>query len=397
MSATAAGRPIGRARWGTATVFAVHGAVTGSFAARLPWVAAHVGVGAGRLGVALLMPGVGAMLAMPFSGRLAHRYSFRPLVAVTIAAWCASLILPALATSLVLLCGALLVYGAAAGLADMAMNAHGALVERRIGRSVMSSFHGLWSVGVLLGSAVSALAARVGLDARLEFLAVAGALIAIGVAASRALVDDPAPEDGAEPPHFALPTRPVVVIGLIGLCAVFGELAGMDWSAFFLRHELRASASTAALAVTVVSATMATARLVGDRVIRVLGATRTVRLSAACAASGTGVVLWAPTLGAALGGFALLGIGVAVVVPLVFAAAGRIGPHPARSIAGVAGIAYGSGLLAPGTIGAVASVSSLRVSFGVVGGLLVAMGLAAGALRGHSPLPDVAPLASGPV
>src|SRR3954449_8548535 len=122
-----------RARRATAAVFAVHGAVTGSFAARVPWIAGHVGLDVGHLGFALLMPGIGAMIAMPFSGRLAHRYAFRPLVAVTIAAWCASLVLPALPTSFVVLCVVLLAFGAAAGLADMAMNAQGVLVEKAYG------------------------------------------------------------------------------------------------------------------------------------------------------------------------------------------------------------------------------------------------------------------------
>ena len=98
------------------------------------------------------MPGLGALLAMPFSGRLAHRHAFRPLVTTTIVAFCGSLALIALPTSLALLCVALLVFGATAGLADMAMNTQGVLVEKVLGRSVMSSLHGFWSVGLLLGS-----------------------------------------------------------------------------------------------------------------------------------------------------------------------------------------------------------------------------------------------------
>src|SRR5262252_8618722 len=81
-----------RARGATAVVFAVHGCVTGSFAARIPWIASHVGVGVGGLGVALLMPAIGALLAMPFSGRLAYRYALRPFVTVSIVACCAALV-----------------------------------------------------------------------------------------------------------------------------------------------------------------------------------------------------------------------------------------------------------------------------------------------------------------
>jgi MFS family permease len=127
---------------------------------------------------------------------------------------------------------------------------------------------------------------------------------------------------------------------------------------------------------------MAGVRLIGDRVNQRLGPVVTVRISGACAAAGAMVVVLAPNLAVGLGGFALLGIGVAVVVPLVFAAAGRVGPHPARSIAGVAGIAYGSGLAAPGVIGGIASAASLKAAFCIVAGLVLVVALAGGVVRG---------------
>ncbi len=358
--------------------------MTGSFAARLPWIASHVGVGVGQLGVALLMPGIGAMLAMPFSGRLAHNHRFRPLVTATIVAWCASLVLPALPTSLGALCAVLLVYGAAAGLADMAMNAQGVLVEKAIGRSVMSSLHGCWSAGVLAGSAASALAADAGLAAGPQFMLVAIVLATIGAWAARALLNDAVAGIDAAPPRFALPTRTILLLGLVGLCAVFGEQAGTDWSALYIRRVLAGSPSVAALAVSAFALTMATTRLIGDRAIRRLGPVRTVQLSSACAATGAVVVVLAPDLGVGLAGFALLGVGVAAVVPLVFAAAGRIGPHPARSIAGVAGISYASGLMTPAVIGGIAAASSLKLSFCVVAGLVAFMAPAATVLRSAS-------------
>ena len=370
-----------RARRGTAAVFLVHGCVTGSFAARLPWIKMHTGIDVGHLGIALLGPGVGALLAMPFSGRLAHRYALRPLTAVTIAIWCFALIPTAFVDSFTLLCIALVVFGASAGLADMAMNAEGVLVEKEIGRSVMSSFHGFWSTGVLAGSAVSALASHGGVDPRLQFVVEAVVLAAAGVAGAQLLIDDPAASDAPAPPRFALPTRPVLIIGLVGLCAVFGEQAGTDWSALYIRRELGGSASVAALAVSSFAVAMAVVRLLGDRVIRRLGPVRTVRISGVCATCGALVVVAANDLAVGLIGFALLGIGVAVVVPLVFAAAGRVGPLPARSIAGVAVVSYGSGLIAPGVIGGIASASSLTVAFCVVACLVAAMTLAAGVLR----------------
>jgi predicted MFS family arabinose efflux permease len=376
-----------RARVATATIFAVHGAVMGSFAARLPWVAGHVGVGAGGLGIALLMPGVGGMLAMPASGRLVHRHDLRSLTRVLILAWCAALLLPALPTSLVLLCLVLVLYGAAAGLSDVAMNAHAVVVEQRYGRSVMSGMHGWWSVGGLVGSAVAAGALRVTADARLHFLVAAAVLAAISVAASSWLLPHrPEPEVEA-PPAFALPSLAVLPIGLIGLCAVFAEGASLDWSAVYVHTVLGRSDSTAALTVAIFSVSMATARLAGDHVVRRIGPVTTVRIAGLCATVGALGVVLADNVVIVVGGFALIGIGVAVVVPLTFAIAGRIGPHPARSIAGVAGVAYGSGLVAPGVIGGIAALSSLTWSFTLVVVLAAAVAAGAGAFRpvGGSP------------
>jgi predicted MFS family arabinose efflux permease len=374
-----------RARIATGVVFAVHGAVMGSFAARVPWVASHVGVGVGGLGIALLMPGLGAMLAMPASGRLVHRHDLRSLTRVLILAWCAALLLPALPISLVLLCGVLVLYGAAAGLADVAMNAHAVVVEQRYGRSVMSGMHGCWSVGVLAGAAAAALAVRVTPDARPHFLLAAAVLAVISVLASSWLLPHRPEPDVDAPPAFALPSRAVLLIGLIGLCAVFAEGAGLDWSAVYVHTVLGHPASTAALTVATFSVCMAAARFAGDRVVRRVGPLATVRLAGLCATAGALDVVLTRNIVMVVAGFALIGAGIAVVVPLVFAAAGRIGPHQGRSIAGAAGIAYGSGLIAPGAIGGIARLSSLTVSFVFVVLLTAAIAAGAGILR---PAPD---------
>ena len=373
------------ARVATSVIFAVHGAVTGTFAARLPWLADHVGVSAGGLGVALLMPGLGALAAMPLSGRLTHRYDLRSLTRVLILLWCAALILPALPTSLPVLCVVLAVYGATAGVADVAMNAQAVVIEQGYGRSVMSAFHGCWSVGGLAGSAAAVLAARHEVDARVHFAATAVVLGLVAlIASTRLLPHRPEPEVDA-PPAFALPTRAVLPIGLIGLCAVFAEGASLDWSAVYVRDVLGNSASTAAATVAVFSISMAVARFGGDRLVRRLGPVATVQLVALCAAVGALAVVLGRHVVPVMAGFGLLGAGIAVVVPLVFAAAGRLDEHPGRNLAGVAGIAYGSGLIAPGVIGGIAHVSSLTTSFMVVTALVALMGVCAPVLRPKSP------------
>ncbi len=372
------------ARAATSAIFVVHGAVTGTFAARVPWIADHVGVGAGGLGVALLMPGVGALLAMPVSGRLNHRFDLRRLTRVLILCWAAALILPSLPAGLPLLCLTLVVYGAAAGLADVAMNAEAVLVEERYGRSVMSSFHGWWSVGGLAGSGTAAFAARAGLDARAHFAATAMVLAVIALVASTRLPGHRAAPGLDEPPAFALPSRAVLAIGLVGLCAVFAEAGGLDWSAVYVRDRLHNPASTAAVTVSVFSVSMALARFAGDRVVHRFGPVMTVRMVGGLATAGALTVVLGHSTVLVIAGFGLMGAGIAVVIPLVFAAAGRIGDNPGRSLAGVAGIAYGSGLIAPGVIGGIAHASSLTVSFTLVAVLTAVMGAFGTVLRSRA-------------
>ncbi|WP_328680251.1 MFS transporter [Streptomyces sp. NBC_00322] len=366
-----------RARYAIAAVFCVHGAVTGSFATRIPWIQDHASVGAGQLGLALAFPALGASVAMPLAGAVSHRFGARNALRGLIVLWTLSLTLPSFAPNLLALCAALFVFGAAAGMSDVAMNALGVETENRLDRSIMSGLHGMWSAGALIGSAGGTLAAHLGSDARLHHALAALTLTVLGLAACQGVLDLRSAPDEAPPPRFALPPRSALVIGAIGFCAVFAEGASLDWSAVYLRDEMDTSAGLAAASTTAFALTMAVARLAGDRIVDRFGPVRTVRVGGVLATAGGLLVVVAPHPAVAMTGFAFIGLGVAVVVPLAFAAAGRSGPNPSQAIAGVATITYTSGLIAPSAIGAVADATSLVVSFGLV--TLLAFGLVAGA------------------
>ncbi|UNM13949.1 MFS transporter [Streptomyces formicae] len=373
-----------RARYAVAAVFCVHGAVTGSFATRVPWIQDHAGVGAGLLGVALAFPAIGASVAMPLAGAISHRFGARNALRGLLALWTLALSLPALAPNVYALCAALFVFGATAGMSDVAMNALGVEVENRLDRSIMSSLHGMWSVGALLGSAGGTLAAHLGSDARIHHLLASAVLTVAGLVACQGVLDLRSTPDEEPPPRFALPPRSAVIIGAIGFCGVFAEGASLDWSAVYLRDELGTSAGLAAASTTAFALTMAVARLVGDRGVDRFGAVRTVRVGGVLATAGGVLVVLAPHPGAAMAGFGCIGLGIAVVVPLAFAAAGRSGKNPSLAIAGVATITYTSGLIAPSAIGGIADLTSLVVSFGLVTVLAFGLVLGAGVLRGST-------------
>lgn len=374
-------RTVARSRIAVAAVFAVHGAVTGSFATRIPWIQDRLDIGEGALGLALLAPALGSLVGMPMAGRLGHRFGGRATTRWLLAGWCAALALPALAPNLPALWLTLLVYGTVAGMSDVGMNAQGVVVEQRMGRSIMSGLHGMWSVGGLLGGVLGMLAAHADVDARLHLGGMAVLLLVVGGVAGRGLLpDDVAPETPA-PPHFALPSRGVLVIGLVGFCSVFAEAASQDWCAVYLDKITGASPGVAAASYTAFAFTMAAGRLGGDLIVRRLGATATVRASGILAVLGGVLVVLARTPGPAIAGFMLIGLGVSVVVPLAFAVAGNAAPTPSQGVAGVATISYTAGFIAPSAIGAIAGGTSLSASFALVTVMLVAMVLAAGALR----------------
>ncbi|MEW1660719.1 MFS transporter [Streptomyces sp. NPDC093707] len=370
-------RRVRRARWAMAAVFLIHGSVAGNFATRIPWIQDHTQIPPGQLGLALAFPAIGASLAMPLAGRISHRFGARTALRGLLALWTLALALPALSPDVFVLCGALLVYGGTSGMADVTMNALGVETEDRLGRPIMSGLHGMWSTGALLGSAAGAVAAHTGTDARLHLAGAALVLTLLGALACQGVLDLRSAPEEHPPPRFAFPPRSALVIGAIGFCAVFAEGASLDWSAIYLRDRLGTDAGLAAASTTAFACTMAAARLAGDKVVARFGPVRTVRAGGVLATLGGLLIVTAGRPVQAMAGFGLVGLGVAVVVPLAFAAAGRSGPAPSQAIAGVATITYTSGLIAPSAIGGIAQATSLTGSFVLV--TVLAFGLVAGA------------------
>ncbi|MBW8806626.1 MAG: MFS transporter [Catenulisporales bacterium] len=377
-------------RRSVAAVFAAHGASSGTLASRLPWLADHLRLSAGTLGIALLMTSIGAVIAMPFAGRLvAHlgtRIVARTLIcvfsfAVLAASWMPALWALAVTTA---------VMGAAAGTSDMAMNAQGILVEKRLGRSIMSGLHGSWSTGVLVAALAGSLAAHQHVSARVHF-AVAAAVITAGTvwathsfrttAAEVGLVE----EKTEDVPLFVVPRGVILLIGLVGFCGIYAEIAAQDWSSVYMHRTLHGDEAEAAFTTGMFAFTMAAGRLSGDAVVGRLGAAATVRACGVLGAIGGVLVVAARSPVPAIVGFMLIGLGVSVVVPLAFAAAGHAGPNPTLGVAGVATIAYGAGMAAPGMIGGIANLTSLRVAFCAVAVLAGLVALGGGLLGRNAP------------
>ncbi|NUS42818.1 MAG: MFS transporter, partial [Mycobacteriaceae bacterium] len=173
-----------RARRAVAVVFAVHGCVSGTFAARVPWIQQHLQLDAGQLGLALVMPALGGLATLPFAGAVVDRLGGRTATRMLISAWCLALTVMASAPNRWILMVVFAAAGAAAATSDMAMNAEGVAVEKALDRPVMSGLHGMWSVGALAGGGAGAAAVQAGLGAPAHFAVAGGLLLMVGAAAA---------------------------------------------------------------------------------------------------------------------------------------------------------------------------------------------------------------------
>ncbi|MFI1730152.1 MFS transporter [Streptomyces acidicola] len=370
--ATRAGGPE-RARIALSVVFFVNGALFGNWVLRIPAVKDHVDAGTGPLGLALLGIAVGALLSKQVSGQLVARYGSRPVTVLGITLSCLALMLPALAGNIVALGLALIGFGAAMGIVDVAMNAHGVAVQDRMGRPVLSSLHGVYSIGGLLGALTGGAAEARGLSPLVHFALVAAVLGGAALAVSPWLLpasSDVAPRAAAEGGWAKLPAErrlPLVLLGFVGLCGMAGEGAVGDWGAIYLRDDLGTSAEFAAVGYSAYSVAMAAGRLLGDRFLARWGDVRVVTWAVTFAGCGFAVGLLAGHPAAAVCGFAALGTGLSVVVPAVFSMAGRMGgPATGPAITVVSSIA-GTGFLAgPPLIGFLAELTGLPTALGVV-------------------------------
>ncbi|WP_181706769.1 MFS transporter [Chthonobacter rhizosphaerae] len=356
-----------RARVSIAGIFLVNGALLGSWAPQVPFAKERLDLTSAELGGALLAMAAGAVVSMPLTGMLVARFGSAPVTRAAILIQLALVPLLALSPTLALFILSLLLFGAANGVCDVAMNSHAVEVEKRLGRPVLSSLHAMFSIGGFLGSAAGGLAlAAVSPAVHLIAVAVV-ALVAVAVSQQGLL---PSGIDrGAGGHGFALPDRALVAIGLLVLVVMMVEGAMLDWAAVYLSSERDASPAVAGAGYAAFSFGMAAGRLLGDRIRAAVSAPALVRWGGITAAIVLALAVFGPVESTVLA-FAAIGLAVSNLVPILFAAAGHAPGHtPATGVAAAATCGYLGFLAGPPLIGFIAEASSLGTAF-----LLLAVG-----------------------
>jgi Na+/melibiose symporter-like transporter len=281
--------------------------------------------------------------------------------------------------SLAALLPAMLLFGAAMSVFDVAINAEGTLLESLGGRAVMGSLHGMFSLGGMTGAVVAAALLRQQVAPALQLAGMAAAVLLLSLAASRAMLDaHPAPGDGDV--HFAWPRGPLLLIGLLIFAGMVAEGVMYDWSVLYLKQELGAPQAQAGLGFAVFSLAMALARFGGDALRARWPERSLLGGGAALAALAMLVLLLARHPVVALLGYACVGAGLALVVPMLYNAATRVpGVSRAAAIASVSSVGYAGFLVGPPVIGFVAKLSSLSLAMGLV--IVACVALALGSRR----------------
>jgi MFS family permease len=368
-----------RARTAVSAIFFASGASMGSWVARVPAFRDSVGASEAELGLALFGVAAGAVLALPLAGVLAVRLGSRTVMRAALLGVALSLPLPALASSLPLLALGFAAVGASNAILDVAMNAHGVAVEALYGRPILSSFHAAFSVGGLTGAAAGGAAAALGIEPLPQLLVAAAAIAAVWAwSAGRTL--PPETDVHAGGPVFGGVSAKLAALAAIAFAGMLAEGAAGDWSAVYLDDAVGTGEGAAAVAYVGFSLTMTLGRLVGDRLTAWRGAAALVRDAGLLAAAGLALALATGGASVTVLGFAVLGAGLAIVVPTVYRAAGAATPSPGAGIAAVSTVGYAAFLVGPVAIGFVADATSLRAALALVVVLLAAVPLLARSL-----------------
>ncbi|AVO60069.1 MFS transporter [Pseudomonas chlororaphis] len=353
----------------TRIAFFIAGFGIAAWAPLVPYAKARAGLDEGTLGLLLLCLGVGSILAMPIAGVLAGRFGCRRVMAAGSLLICLALPLLATVSTVPLLIAGLFLFGAGLGTVDSTVNLQAVIVERASGRPMMSGFHGLFSLGGIVGAAGVSAMLGLGLSPLGATLVVVALLVVALLKAAPHMLPYGSQSSG---PAFAVPHGVVLFIGCLCFVVFLAEGAVLDWSAVFLSAERQVDAAYAGLGYAAFALTMTVGRLTGDTIVHKLGAKRVIVMGGSVAAAGLLLATLAPAWEAALVGYALVGVGCSNIVPVLYTAVGKQTVMPeAIAVPAITTLGYAGILAGPALIGFIAHGSSLSIAFGLIAVMLI--------------------------
>ncbi len=357
-----------RVRWAVSLFYFGQGICFASWASRIPDLKTSLHLSDAVLGSILLALPLGQMLTMPISGRLTARYGSRRMLTIGAPLYALALTNIGLAASGWYLALFLFLFGVAGNLCNIALNTHGVAVEGFYGKSIMTSFHGSWSIGGFTGALVGIPMLAFQVSPYIHFLIIA-AIVLIHISINyKYLLFTPNLITKKKTSFFTKPQGVLIQLGIIGFCSMAAEGAMFDWSGVYFKEIVKAPNALIILGYAVFMITMATGRFFGDTLINLYGRKKLLQISGLVLSTGIFISVLFPNIYAATLGFMLVGMGVSSIVPSVYSIAGsNTKVSPGIALAMVSGVSYFGFLLAPPLIGYISAVSNLRYSYALIG------------------------------
>lgn len=356
-----------RARLGVTLTFIVNGFTAGSFVARIPDIKRALGITDGALGLTLLFISIGVFLALRPAGRNSARFGSSPVMIWSTIAVALTLPLVGWLPSLQFTYFAFFLFGFTLATQDVAMNAHAVVIEQQAERRLMSTFHAMFSVGTFLGGIIGGVISQLEISTLIQSSILAPIYLFVTYLIRKLLL--PAEVDKHQINKEARSNSPVIfwIFGLFGLFAAISEGAAGDWGGVLARDAFGATPFISTLPFIFFTLAMVIGRLSGDYLAHRFGASIIIALGGTIAGIGLGVGLLIGGIPIMMVSWFLLGIGLSVVIPLMFSAAGTLASTkyqgliaPAQAIARVSGVSYFGFVIGPPLIGFLADLVELR-------------------------------------
>lgn len=357
-----------RAKLAVTLTFITNGLVVGSFVARIPDIKAHLDISNSTLGAALLSSSVGVFLALGPSGKFSATYGSAPVAFRSSLALAVATAFLGTVFNLGWFCLSLFLFGCALAFQDVAMNSHAVALEHKSGNRMMSVFHGMFSLGGLIGGAIGGIFSQTDTSFIVQTIVIGTFVVVVAFFVKPRWL--PADADKHEfIKEERSKKRPTVlwILGFFGFCGALSEGAAGDWGGVLSRDTFHASHFVSAIPYIAFSATMVIGRFSGDRLAHRFGAPKILSAGGALASIGLAVgLIIGGTFGVVFGWF-FLGLGLSVVIPLLFSAAGTIAATrfkgqiaPSQAVAIVSGISYFGFIVGPPSMGFLADLLQLR-------------------------------------
>lgn len=371
-------------RIGVSTFYFIQGITFATWASRIPDIQQALNLSDGLLGFVLFALPIGQLAAMALSGYLVNRFGSKKILSIAACLYPAGLLLLGSVTSMWQLAAALFLFGICGNLSNISLNTQGVGVERLYRRSIMASFHGVWSMAGFIGGLLSAYLVADNIPVFTHFCIVYALGFILMLAARKFML----PRDASykQTNHgkkvFVKPDRYIITLGIIAFACMICEGTMFDWSGIYFEKVVHAPKDLTRLGYVAFMFTMTAGRFTADWLITRFGVTNILKASGVFIITGMMLAILFPYVSTATAGFLLVGIGTSSVVPMAYSLAGKSKTMvPSVALASVSSIGFLGFLIGPPIIGFISELSNLRISFALIAILGLGTTIMAGRLK----------------